>query len=136
MNKLHSLLCALLLNFSLNGSSAQRPDGFAINLANDPALQKPISMRYERLSLGATLKALSQKAGVRLTIDSHSTVSGIPLMMDLKEMPVGKLMEIIPSLVGTKSNPWRWSYFMDERGGTFRLSPPKRRNFLHRLLQI
>ncbi|HLJ53862.1 MAG TPA: hypothetical protein VKT77_02430 [Chthonomonadaceae bacterium] len=76
--------------------------------AEDPRLERKVSLAGDQVPLGAFLESLSKQTGVATQMDERDALSGIPLVVALKDVHLADAMNALWSLLSFPTAPWRW----------------------------
>jgi hypothetical protein len=76
--------------------------------ADDARMERKVSVSGERVPLGELLEELSAGTGVVVRINERDVLSGIPILVTLKEVALADAMNAIWSLLSYPKAPWRW----------------------------
>jgi hypothetical protein len=104
---------------------AQGRDGSltASDRSDDPRLEHKVTIDSHRILLGRLLEQLSAQSGVTLRIDERDNLSGIPVLVVVKELPLGDAMNALWSLLYFPGGPWRWNVEGRKGGYVYTLAP-------------
>lgn len=79
------------------------------DLRSDSRLQEPVTITRPRIYLGELCERLSSRQGVTLRVDDHQgPVSGISLVVRIKDRPLSAVMNAVTALLSSKFDQWQW----------------------------
>ncbi len=90
-----------------------------LTIEQDPRLNKPVSLSKGRLLLKTVLNEFSAQTGVAMTIDGRDPASGYSVLIECNQVPVGKMMNALYSLMSIRGGEWNWTRYGKESAYTY-----------------
>src|SRR5437660_92393 len=94
---LRTIVTVVLLLLIGSNVRAYGSDGSltASDRTDDPRLERKITVNNHRILLGRLLQQLSTQSGVTLRIDERDNLSGIPVLVVVRDTPLGDAMNAL-----------------------------------------
>ena len=108
------LICLIGANVRADGRDGSLT---AADRSDDPRLERKVTVNSHRILLGRLLAHISAQTGVTLRIDERDNLSGIPVLVVVKDLPLGDAMNSLWSLLYFPGAPWRWE--VEGRKGSY-----------------
>ncbi len=119
MNLFIRLVLCLLFSALLTPCLAQLK--FDEWIESDKQLNKTITLKESKITIGEVLEAFSKQTGVKILMDSSKEESGVILFVQLKNTPLSSALEAIGSLLSLPQSQWQWGRNKDINGYSYKL---------------